>query len=233
MHYKAPTARLLFTVLCTIAIVLQTTAQSSQPVLYQQNSEVNNLMVQFEADRGVLNRFYFVESSPEKRERLKKCYDGYMEQLGQLKWESLPVGSKVDYILFKRNIESQLYLLETEEKEVNQLTKWFPFAASIYNIEKSRRRGTQPDAQKLAFEMNILAKDIDKATKQLEKEPAIDIFLTRRAQSVVAGLQTALRSVNDFYTGYDPMYTWWMQEPYKKLDATLSAYARAWQQKQK
>jgi hypothetical protein len=232
MYYKTPIARLLFTVFCSIAMAIPSMAQSSS-ALYQQNSEVNNIMVQYEADRGVLNRFYFVEGSPEKRERLKKCYNGYMEQLSQLKWESLPVGTKVDYLLFKRNIESQLSQLDTEEKEAGQLTKWFPFASAIYSIEKSRRRGTQPDAQKLAFDVNTLTKDIEKTTKQLEKEGPVDIFLTRRAQSIVGGLQTALRSVNDFYTGYDPMYTWWMQEPYKKIDAALSAYARAWQQKQK
>ena len=218
-------------IFCIVLSTLSAGAQSS--ALYQQTSEVNNIIVQYEADRGSLSRFYAIESSPDRRSKLRQLQVDYLKQLQQLKWESLPTGSRVDYLLFKRDMDEQVRLLGEEEQQYQQLAKWFPFADSIYQVERVRRRGTQPDAQKLAASMNSLAISIGNTAKLLDKETTIDISLTRRAQSILRGLQAALRSVNDFYTGYDPQYTWWMPEPYKKLDGALSDYAKTWQQKEK
>ncbi len=50
---------------------------------------------------------------------------------------------------------------------------------------------------------------------------------------IVKGLQAALKSVNDFYGGYDPGYTWWMPDSFKHLDSSLTAYGKLWQEKSK
>jgi uncharacterized protein (DUF885 family) len=204
-----------------------------QTALYQQTSEVNNLMVQYEADRGSLNRFYFVENSPERRERLATLATDYQKQVQQLNYESLPTGSRVDYILFKRNLEEQLRVLEVEKKECTQLGTWFTFTAGIYEMEKFRRRGSQPDAQQWATSMKSITGSIDKLSKALEKDTTITINLIRRARGIVRGLQAALKSVNEFYTGYDPGYTWWLPNTFRQLDSALDAYGKLWQQKGK
>ncbi len=38
--------------------------------LYEQTSEVNNIMVKYKADYGNLSRFYVIQNSPERRQRL-------------------------------------------------------------------------------------------------------------------------------------------------------------------
>ena len=207
-----------------LCLVFSTTTLWAQTnALYQQTSEVNNIMVQYDADRGSLSRFYAVESSPERCQRLKKLQTDYLKQLQQLKWESLPTGSKADYILFKRDMEEQARLLDEEEQQYNQLTKWFAFAEKIYETEKIRRRGTQLDAPKLAATLNALATEINSTSKLLDKESSIDITLIRRANNIIRGLQYAVRSINDFYTGYDPAFTWWTPEPMKRLESALGA----------
>src|SRR3954468_17907498 len=104
-----------------LSILLLTTAATGQQALYQQNSEVNNLMVQYDADRGSLNRFYFVENSPERRNRFIALVTDYEKQVQQLKYDNLPTGSRVDYLLFKRNLDEQLRLLDVEKKECEQV----------------------------------------------------------------------------------------------------------------
>jgi len=205
----------------------------SQSVLYEQSSEVNNLMVQYHADRGSLNRFYFVEGAPDRRERLAALTAAYQKQLNQLHFESLPTGSRVDYILFKRNLDEQSRLLKKEQEEVAQLKNWFSFAVGIYDIEKIRRRGTQPNAQQWAASMKAITGNINQSAKALEKENGIDIALIRRAQGIIRGLQAALKSVHEFYNGYDPNYTWWIPETCHKLDSSLNAYAKLWQKKER
>lgn len=224
--------KLLLFISCGV-ITLSSAAQSSSSTLYRQSSEVNDLMVHYEADEGSLTRFYFVESSPERRERFTKLTNEYLQQLNQLKFESLPVSSKADYLLFKRDLTDQLRSLEMEKKEVSQLSTWFPFAERIYELERPRRRGVQPNAEKLATEMSALVDEINKAAKALGKENAIEEPLARRGQSITRGFQAAIKSVNDFYAGYDPQFTWWIPEPYKKLETALSEYLKVWDQKQK
>jgi len=219
--------------LATICVLFACVAFSQQSPLYKQTSEVNNLMVAYQADYGSLSRFYFTENSPERRARLGRLIKDYLQQLQQLKFESLPTGSKVDYILFKRDLESQLRLFNIEENEYRQVAKWFPFAEKIYAIERTRRRGTQQDAQKLAATLNELTKEIESITKALDKEKGIEVALTRRAEGIVRGLQAALRNVNEFYMGYDPLYTWWVPDPFKKLETALAAYGKAWEAKTK
>ena len=220
--------KLLILILCLLS-----TAVIGQTSLYQQSSEVNNLMVQYEADRGSLTRFYFVENSPYRRERLVTLYSGYLKQLQQLNYESLPTGSRVDYILFKRNLDEQLRLLEVEKKECDQLGSWFTISPWIYNLEKGRTRAGAVEGQKWADSMKALTKNINDRMKLLEKDSAISISLIRRAQGTVRGLQAALKSVHDFYNGYDPEYTWWLPNTYQVLDSALAAYAQIWQKKAK
>jgi uncharacterized protein (DUF885 family) len=214
-------------------MLLTALSSFSQSALYRQSSEVNNLMVQYEADRGSVSRFYFVENSPERRDRLVTLVTDYQKQVQQLNYESLPTGSRVDYVLFKRNLDEQQRVLNVEKKEYDQLGSWFPFAATIYGMEKYRRRGPQPDAQQWAANMKEITAGIEKLSKSLAKDTTITINLIRRAQGIVRGLQAALKSVNEFYTGYDPAYSWWLPDTFKKLDTAIAAYAQRWQQKGK
>lgn len=223
----------LIRLVAIISYALLTTAATGQTVLYQQNSEVNNLMVQYDADRGSLNRFYFVENSPERRNRFVTLVTDYEKQVQQLNYESLPTGSRVDYLLFKRNLDEQLRLLEVEKKECDQLNNWFSFSSGIYEIEKFRRRGAQPDAQQWAASMKTITESINHLSRSLAKDTTITINLIRRAQGMVKGLQAALKSVNEFYAGYDPGYTWWIPDSYKHLDSALTAYGKRWQEKGK
>jgi uncharacterized protein (DUF885 family) len=49
--------------------------------------------------------------------------------------------------------------------------------------------------------------------------------LANRAEGTAKGLQAALKSFFDFYNDYDPLFTWWVPEPYKAVDKLLGEYA--------
>ena len=203
-----------------------TSAQSPPPVnLYLQSSEVHDLMLQYEADRGSLTRFYFVTNAPERRTRLKQLYASYLKQLALLNFEKMTADGKVDYVLFKRDLEEQDRLLRIEEKEYNQVSKYFPFAEQIHALEKARRRGATVDAEKVARQLKALQQGITAATVELKKETAIDMPLATRAEGTAKGLQAALKSFFDFYNDYDPTFTWWVPQPYHAVDKQLGEYA--------
>src|SRR5882757_211424 len=95
--------------LCLLIVV--TTSYAQQPDLLLQTSEVHHLLVNFEADLGSLERFYFVNNSPERRERMRTFYNDYLTKLNALPFDNMSVGGRVDFILLRRDLEGRLYLL--------------------------------------------------------------------------------------------------------------------------
>src|SRR6187549_3698534 len=100
---------------------------------------MTDLLVQYEADKGSLRRFYFIDYSPERTERLKVFSKDYQQQLSAVNFESLSAGSRVDYILLRRDLQEELRKLDEESTQYKQLTNWFPLADKIYQAEKERR----------------------------------------------------------------------------------------------
>ncbi len=213
-----------------LSLMLITTTALAQPAakapLMTQTSEVHHLMVQYEADRGSLYRFYTIANSPERRERFQKFYKEYLLQLEAMPFDKLSMDGKVDYILFRRNLGNELRLLNKEQEEYSKIEKYFPFAAPVYELEKKRRRGASPDAAQLARDFNQWKKAVDSNAVLVQHGSLIEMPLAIRAAETAKGLQAALESVFKFYNGYDPQFTWWMPQPFRVLDSSLGEYAR-------
>jgi uncharacterized protein (DUF885 family) len=193
--------------------------------------QMTDLLVHYEADKGSLNRFYVIDNSPERRERLKVFDKDYLQQLAAINFDALPTGSRVDYVLLHRDLQEQLRVLDEETTEYNQLAAWFPLSDKIYLSEKERRRGEKQDAKELAATFREMALSLQEKSKQLTATGELNIHLLRRGDAIAKGLSEALHSIHTFYNGYDPLYTWWAPAPYKQLDSVLKSYEGVWAQK--
>jgi len=206
-------------------MAVQTIAQPlPEPPLYQHTSEVNNVMVRFYADYGNLSRFYTIENSPERRQKLLTIVNSYLDNLKELDFDKLNTGTQVDYILFHRDLKEMQYQLNKEAVEYEATKKWFPFADSMYVYEKLRRRGAKLDAEKLATDLTRWNKLIQSLQEKLKQELSLDFYLAARARGIANGLRKALKSIHDFYNGYDPLFTWWIPQPYATADSLLLSY---------
>src|SRR5688572_5203095 len=121
-----------------VALSFYSQGQSYKPEL--QTSEVHDLIVNYQADLGSLTRFYFVPNTAERRDRMKAFFNDYLKRLSELQFDQMSNGGRVDYLLVKRSLESNLYELEKERKECEQLPKLVAQGEQIYNLEKQRRR---------------------------------------------------------------------------------------------
>jgi uncharacterized protein (DUF885 family) len=222
-----------FVAITCCQVLAQSGASTNPGSSFTQTSEMHHLLVQYEADKGSLSRFYFVKNSPERRERFKKLHTEYSQKLQQLSFENFSTSGKIDYILFDRDVQEELRQLAIEEKEYTQIASWITFADKIYAIEKSRRRGAVPQAEQIAADLTAVCKEITEAKKVIAAQTSINGTLARRAESTVKGLQDALKSVFEFYNEYDPQFTWWVPEPYKKTDSLLASYASLFSTKRK
>lgn len=208
-----------------LAVLLSDLSFAQTSDLYSQTSEVHNLMVNFDADLGSLERYYFIPNSVERRERLRAFYNDYLAKLEQLPFDNMSVGGRVDYFLVKRNIENRKFLLDKEEKECAQLSKLVAQGETAYALEKRRRRGEFMKGDEVAKQLNDFNKAIRDACSKVTQEPNMTRTLAARAESIVKGQQIALKSLFEFYDGYDPQFTWWVTKPYRQADSLLGKYA--------
>ncbi len=217
-------------------------AQQSKSSLYKQTSEMADVMIQYEADRGSIIRFYslsnrqdanYAYNSPERRQRLLKLIANYQQQILKLDFASMDINGKVDYILFKRNLEDQSYQLNEEQVKYDQIVKYLPFANSLDALEKPRRRGIAVVGQEIAKELNNINKEIAKSIITLKKSDSIESTLADYASVSIKGLQNILKNYYNFYNGYDPLFTWWVPKTYTVTDSLLNNYAVAIKKKGK
>lgn len=190
------------------------------------------IMTLFKADHDALDRFYFVQYSPERGLRYQTLCRGYLDQLQQINFDGLPTGCRVDYILFKRDLTEEIHHYDVEAQDYQVLhDRWFPFADTLYRLEKERRRGKKQVSPQVAKAFNAITSELGSLTKNLEADDHISVRDVRAARGILDGLKYAARSVYKFYNGYDPDFTWWVPGPYKQLDSALEAYQGAFENK--
>lgn len=192
-----------------------------------QGSEMTNTIIQYREDRGSLDRFYFLESSPERISRLQELDRQYTRRLAQFDFEKLGNEGKVDYILFRRNLQDDQAQLATDEKNTRLGEQYLPFAAAVFELEKSRRRGAAPDAPRVARSMQEWSSILKKSIQAIDSNNQINLPAAYAAQKLGRDLADAVRSVDNFYRGYDPQYTWWTELPFKALDSLFGVYGKS------
>ena len=89
-------------IVCILLLISLQSIEQKPTDIYYQTSEVHPLLVNYEADKGGLTRFYTITNSPERRERFKQFNQEYLQQLEKLDFDKMKTGSQVDYILFQR-----------------------------------------------------------------------------------------------------------------------------------
>jgi uncharacterized protein (DUF885 family) len=203
-------------------------------------SEMRPIIEYYVVDRGSLQRSYPVASSPARRERFRKFYGDALERIRQLNFDAMSQAGKVDYVLFRNHLERELRQLDIEEKQLADLGPLAPFAPAIVSLEEARRRMEPIDSAKTAAILNDVKKQIEETRRAVEaglrpergaetrSETVAPIRVKKtvafRAVGALTNLRNNLRNWYTFYNGYDPIFTWWNEQPYRALDDTLAGY---------
>jgi uncharacterized protein (DUF885 family) len=186
------------------------------------------------ADRGSLQRSFFVNNSPARRDRFRKFYQDALDRIQKLNFDAMSEAGKVDYILFRNHLDHELRQLDIEEKQQAEIAPLIPFGKTIVDMEEARRRMDPIDAAKAATTLNALKKQVEETRRQVEAglrggdnpeaiKPKKTVAF--RAVNAINSLRGNLRNWYTFYNGYDPVFTWWAEQPEKELDDAMSAYA--------
>ena len=143
---KKSISNICLAILVSILSFANIAAQDKMPTILQH----------FQADKGSLERFYVIDASPEKRQRFMDFNKEYLAKIQSMQFNSLSQSDKVDYILFKSQLNANLLDLKEEESAYQSAKNWVDFASIVYAQEKSRRRGASIDGEKTALAWNKL-----------------------------------------------------------------------------
>jgi uncharacterized protein (DUF885 family) len=197
-------------------------------------SEMRGVIERYTADRGSLARFYSVEASSARQARMKQFYSDWLATLAKLDFDSMSQDGRIDYLLFKNHLDHELRQLDLQVKAQAEVAALVPFAQTITDLEDARRRMEAIDSARIAALFTKMAKQIDVTTKAVEaglkpdaKPDALKAKKTiaNRGVAAIVSLRNTLKTWYGFYNGYDPMFTWWVSEPYKSVDQSLEKYA--------
>jgi uncharacterized protein (DUF885 family) len=188
--------------------------------------DMPEVLRRFSTDRETLVGYYNSRLSPERAKALDRFAQAWLQVLDQAPFDALAVDGRVDWLLLRARLHQDLHRLAEQRARQSEMEPLIPFADSILALDDDLRRmqfvtaadaGSQVD--RLSVEIGKLTVDINAG--RLKASPAVG----RRAAHAVENLRHTLKGWRDFYNGYDPMFTWWVEEPWKRADTTLEAYA--------
>jgi uncharacterized protein (DUF885 family) len=198
--------------------------------LNSQASEMRGVIERYTVDRASLNRFHTVAFSPARLARLKQFCSEWLARLAEINFDSMSQAGRVDYLLFKNQLDYELRQFDIQLKQFAQTESLIPFAKTIIELEESRRRMEPVNSEKTAAMLTSLSKQINDIRKTAEaaakpETARMKKTVANRAAFTINSLRNTLKDWFGFYNGYDPSFTWWVGEPYKQVDKSLGDYA--------
>jgi uncharacterized protein (DUF885 family) len=190
------------------------------------SSELRPMIERYTADQRSLNRTYPIRLSATRRARFERFVSENEADLRKLNFDALSHDGQIDYLLFRNHLEHDRSQLQLDATQMAEMEPLVPFAKTIIDFEEARRKMETLDPKKAAATLADMLKAIDAARRANSNGVKVKATVANRAAMRLNGLRGNLRGWYGFYNGYDPLFTWWCDDPYKKVDLALDAYGK-------
>jgi hypothetical protein len=198
-------------------------------------SDFRAALVRYQEDRGALMRRWDVPFSERRRARMREFHEGWLDALDAADFEGLNRQGQADWILLRNRIEFELEELRLEAVAYAEMEPVVPFAPTITALQEAQRdRLRKIDARASAETLDALEEGITELTSELRAGggPAeMKGVVAARAASLTLSMRRVLDDWHQFYSGYDPDFTWWTETPYEAVREALDAHAAAIRQR--
>lgn len=179
----------------------------------------------YSADKDALDREYVLTESATYYDRMESFYNRWLDRVDEIDYNGLSVDEAVDFILLRRNIRRDRAEMREARASFEEVRSVVPFVDVIRRLQEKRSIGQNLDGRALGLTLDSLAGAIQEQKEALREKGRLPPSESRRASEVAKNLRTTLENVYSFYDGYDPDVTWWVAEPYQRVDTTLANYA--------
>jgi hypothetical protein len=175
---------------------------------------------------------YPVIIAPARIARFERFDNDKLAMLAAMNFDKLGEEDQVDYLLLKNRLTADLRYLAMLKKQVAEMQPLIPFAKTIEDFLDTKREMKRPDAEKDAAALTEMVKQMAVTQKRLDpkqhgsdgEKQKVNPVVANRAATATAQLMSALKDWFGQYNGYDPEFTWWVDQPYKDADKALTSY---------
>ena len=218
-----------------LALPGRSAAQRATPAAadYQDaTSELRDLVSRYSTDRSALLRRWDVQWSPARRDRMQAFYREWQSRLAGIEQGTLSVEGAIDFVLLQNELRYRLERLGREEAEFEEMADLLPFSLEIAGLEEARRAGQKVDPARAAELLDGLADQIESRRSSLAESPSSpgatrwERSAAFRAAQATSALGEALTDWYEFHAGYDPVFTWWAEQPYERVSNEVEAYGK-------
>ena len=236
----------------TACLGLAVTAEAQAPIdsvptltllVGRPSSEMVDVINRFSADLGSVARRYDADDSPAQRKRMREFYSGWSTKLADVDFDRLGQEGKVDYVLLNNYIRHQVDLLGRQDKLRAETAVLVPFSDRLLALQDTRRDLISIDSKSAASTLASVARQVDslralfeasasrsespavKGAAHRPSAPIVSRTVANRGAAHIDQIRGVVGSWYKYYDGYDPLFTWWAKDPYKKLDDALTRYA--------
>ena len=201
-------------------------------------NDFRDLLDRYPRDRETFQREFPSRLEEKRIAGMEKFFEAWHRVLLEMDFDKMNRSGQVDYILFRHRLERDQEQFAREAAHLRTIATLLPSVEEITALEYQRRSQDKYDPQKLAPELEKLAGSIDEKRREAEEivagsrerqreegrdEMAEKNFKT--AEEASRELQRVVENWFNYYRGYDPLLTWWITAPSKKLSTSLGAYA--------
>ena len=195
-------------------------------------SELRPMIERYTEDQSILRRTVAIPMSEQRLDRMGRFFREWDARLQEIDFNSLSQDGRIDYLLFRNALAYEVRQVTVESEKQREMIPLMPFFRTIVDLEESRRNAAYVDPAEAADRMSGLAEQVIRVQKSVKSEVDQNkkgsVFAKKtvilRAANVCEQMQRTLSRWYGFYHGYDPLFTWWVEEPYKKADEALKTY---------
>ncbi len=202
-------------------------------------SELASVVQRYSLDEQSLNRRYDGYDSPDQRRRMRGFHTAWRTRLRAMNFEKLSQEGRIDYVLLDNHLRYELDLADRQDTQRAETAPLMPFRDALLALHDARRDLETVKPADVARSVAAIAKQVDSLRTLLEPAPRGDSATTRpraaapkvsrtvanRAADQLDQLRSTLGGWYRFHAGYDPNFSWWLENPNQKLVESLTRYS--------
>lgn len=190
------------------------------------NRRMPAIMARLRADVASVEHVRDIEWGPARRANLDALYRSWQARLREIDGSAMGVEDRIDLLLLTRQLEWRRDELAFAAQRYDAVRDLLPGVdALLALLERWRAKLPQEgevSAQLLSKSANVLS-DFQRRVER--SKPDISPIHALRAARIVESVRNDLKAWHAYYDGYDPVFGWWVQTPWKSLDTLLEKHA--------
>ena len=185
-----------------------------------------DIIRRFQADRDCLERLTALRFSPARLDRMTRFYREWRRHIDGFPFESMTLADRADWLLLRQHVETHLRFLRQDRDRFALVAPVIPCAEALIALNDDRIAMLDVRPEAAAATLNSVGEAVS-SLRQSFRDNTITIERQSAsfASQVIRQIQDALREWFQFYDGYDPMFSWWVEKSFGSAMASLDAYA--------